>query len=314
MKKIYLILGVAILLLIIFWVFYSFRNFEKPSLKKINGLIMLIEFEGIEGVLHWEKTLDQKGITALVQAQQNILNKYPDVFKRLADKGYEISGLYAEEAFWDMPYEKQVKLMKEAKEAVECITQKPMRVFATRYFAYDENTLKAAEVLGIPYILARGTAGEKAVVYKPKEYNVKIISVSNVPFEEMGRGSLCDYSLWARGATPEDFGKVLEWCLNNQPKDMILVSHAYLGGTRLAWWNEYEKALNSDKVIWRKSFDEWVKNVDVLEMPFKDIPQNREVQYTTPKPAKAIKDYEPIPDLETYKKSSEGEKIELKCL
>lgn len=313
MKKIYLILGVAILLLIIFWVFYSFRNVEKPSLKKINGLIMLIEFEGIEGVLHWEKTLDQKGITALVQAQQNILNKYPDVFKRLADKGYEISGLYAEEAFWDMPYEKQVKLMKEAKEAVECITQKPMRVFATRYFAYDENTLKAAEVLGIPYILARGTAGEKAVVYKPKEYNVKIISVSNVPFEEMGRGSLCDYSLWARGATPEDFGQVLEWCLNNQPKDMILVSHAYLGGTRLAWFQEYEKALASDKVIWRKNFDEWLNNLDVLEMPFSEIPQNREVQYTVPKPAKAIEDYEPIPDLEKYQESEEKEQIELKC-
>lgn len=313
MKKIYLILGTVILLLIIFWVFYSFRNVEKPSLKKINGLIMLIEFEGIEGVLHWEKTLDQKGITALVQAQQNILNKYPDVFKRLADKGYEISGLYAEEAFWDMPYEKQLKLMKEAKEAVECITQKPMRVFASRYFAYDENTLKAAEALGIPYILARGTAGEKAVVYKPKEYNVKIISVSNVPFEEMGRGSLCDYSLWARGATPEDFGKVLEWCLNNQPKDMILVSHAYLGGTRLAWFQEYEKALASDKVIWRKNFDEWLNNLDVLEMPFSEIPQNREVQYTVPKPAKAIEDYEPIPDLEKYQESEAKEQIELKC-
>ena len=188
-----------------------------------------------------------------------------------------------------------------------------MRVVASGYFAYDENTLKAAEALGVPYVLARGTAEEKAVVYKPEEYNVKIISVSNVPFEEMGRGSLCDYSLWARGAGPEEFEEVVNYCLNNQPQDMILVSHAYLGGTRLAWWQEYEKALNSNKVQWQKSFDQWLNNLDVLEMPFDEIPQNREVQYTVPKPAKAIEDYEPVPGLEQYKETSEKEVIELRC-
>ncbi|MDD5760630.1 MAG: hypothetical protein PHF45_01045 [Candidatus Pacebacteria bacterium] len=185
---------------------------------------------------------------------------------------------------------------------------------ASRYFAYDENTLKAADALGIQYILARGTLGEEAVVYAPEEYKVKIISVSNVPFEEMGKGSLCDYSLWARGATPEDFEEVLNWCLDNNPKNMILVSHAYLGGTRLAWWQKYEQVLGSDKVIWRRTFDEWLKNLEVLEMPFSEIPQNREVQYTVPQPAKAIEDYEPIPGLEQYYEESPiKETIELKC-
>jgi len=315
-KKIWI--GIIILALLLILGLLGFWFLKAPKIKpltsaKINGLIMLIEFERIEGVLHWEKALDQRGITALVKVQDNILEKYPDVFKRLANKGYEIAGGYDEAPFWDMPYEKQYELMKKAKESVECITGKPMRVFGSRYFAYDENTLKAADALGIPYILARGTAGEKAIVYQPQEYKVRIISVSNVPFEEMGRGSLCDYSLWARGATPEDFGKVLDWCLNNHPKDMILVSHAYLGGTRLAWFQEYEKALASDKVIWRQSFDEWIKNLDVLKMPFKDIPQNREVQYTVPKPAKAIEDYEEIPNLEKYQPPSSSESIELKC-
>lgn len=312
-KKTYLIIGVILAIIVIT---VGLNIFKKPSeqiASKINGFIMLIEFEKIEGILHWTKYLDEKGITALIQAQENVLNEYPDVFKELADKGYEISGIYAEEPFWDMPYARQYELMKEAKESVECITGKPMRVFTSRYFAYDENTIRAAETLGVQYILARGTAAEKAIVYKPKEYNVKIVSVSNVPFEEIGRGSLCDYSLWARGATPEDFGEVVNWCLDNKPSDMILVSHAYLGGTRLLWWQKYEEALASNKVVWQQDFDEWLNNLDILEMPFNEIPQNREVQYTVSKPAKAIEDYELISGLEGYEESSQKEEIELMC-
>ena len=114
-----------------------------------NGLIMLIEFEKIEGVRHWERELDQRGLTALVQAQHNVLKEYPKDFERLAKKGYPITGLYAEKPFWDVPYDEQYARMREEKEAVERITLKPMRLFGSRYFAYDENTLRAADALGI---------------------------------------------------------------------------------------------------------------------------------------------------------------------
>ena len=312
------LISILVLILIIVLGFIAFKFLGTPkkpaSESKINGLIMLIEFENIEGVLHWEKELDVRGLTALVQVQDNILEKYSDVFKRLAAKGYEIGGSYSEAPFWDMPYEEQYQAMKKSKELVECITNKPMRFFGSRYFAYDENTLKAADALGIEFVLARGTAGDKAVIYAPKEYKTKIISVSNVPFEEMGKGSLCDYSLYARGATPEDFGKVVDWCLNDKPTDMILVSHAYLGGTRLAWWKEYEKALQSDKVIWRGNFNEWLNNLEVFSMPVKEIPQNREVQYNVPKPAIPLEQYESIPNLETTAPStSTQEMMETQC-
>jgi hypothetical protein len=33
-----------------------------------NGLVMLIEFEGIDGIRHWEQQLDRRKLTALVQA------------------------------------------------------------------------------------------------------------------------------------------------------------------------------------------------------------------------------------------------------
>lgn len=266
---------------------------------KINGLMMLIEFEKIEGIRQWERQLDRRSLTALVQAQHNVIAEYPKDFGRLALKGYPIAGLYADKAFWDVPYEEQLARMREVKDAIEKTTVvKSMRVFGSRYFAYDENTLRAADVLGVEYVLARGTAGERAVIYAPQEYKVKIISVSNVPFGEMGTGSLCDYSLWARGSTDEDFANVVDKVLARRTSDMILVSHAYLGGTKAKWWRTYEKALASDAVQWRR-FDDWVKAVKVVVLPFEKIPVNREVKYEAPKPAVPLDRLEDLPGLKS---------------
>ncbi len=92
-----------------------------------NGLIMLIEFEKIEGLRHWEQELDQRGLTALVQAQRDVIEKYPEDFARLALKDYPVTGIDAEKPFWDMPYDEQLRRMRETKEAVEHATHKPMR-------------------------------------------------------------------------------------------------------------------------------------------------------------------------------------------
>lgn len=263
--------------------------------RRTNGLIMLIEFEKIEGIRQWERQLDARGLTALVQAQHNVIAEYPKDFGRLALKGYPIAGLYADKAFWDVPYEEQLARMREVKDAIEKVTTvKSMRVFGSRYFAYDENTLRAADALGVEYVLARDTAGERATVYAPREYKAKIISVSNVPFAEMGTGSLCDYSLWARGSTDEDFANVVDKVLARRPSDMILVSHAYLGGTKAKWWRTYEKALASNGVQWRR-FDDWVKTVEVVALPFREIPVNREVKYEAPRPAVPLDRLEDLP-------------------
>jgi hypothetical protein len=307
-KKI--ILFFIVLIIAAVAVFLLANNFY--SHKKINTMLMLIEFENVNGVLQWEKELDQRGLTALVKVQDNVLQAYPDVFKGMADKGYEIAGGYDQAAFWGMPYEEQYNYMKEAKNLVECVTGKTMRVFGSRYFAYDENTLKAAQDLGIEYILARGTKDVEAVIYKPSEYNVKIISVSNVDFGDMGRGSLCDYSLWARGSSPENFGEMVQESITKNPKNMILVSHAYLGGTRLEWWQEYQKTLNSDKLSWN-GFDDWINNHELVYLNNSEIPVNTQVEYTTPTPIKAIEDYEAIPDLEEVDISEVSSEEEMIC-
>ena len=45
------------------------------------------------------KELDNRNLNALVKVQDNILEEYPEVFKRLADKGYEIAGGYDKAPF-----------------------------------------------------------------------------------------------------------------------------------------------------------------------------------------------------------------------
>jgi hypothetical protein len=283
-------IGIAIIFVSLIYV--TFGRAETPT----NGLIMLIEFEKIEGVRHWEHELDQRGLTALIQAQHNMLNEYPKDFERLATKGYSIAGLYAEKPFWNVPYDEQYARMREAKEAVEQITRKPMRLFGSRYFAYDENTLRAADALGIEYVLDRGTAGALATTYAPREYKAKIISVSNVPFAEMGTGSFCDYSLWARGSTDQDFAALVDKVIASRPSDLILVSHAYIGGMAAQWWRTYENALARNEVKWR-GFDEWVRSVKVSELPYAEIPVNREVKYEVPRPAVPLEKLELLPNL-----------------
>jgi len=293
-------------LLLIFACLFLVQNGFK-HFRKINGLIMLIEFEKIDGILQWEKQLEERNLTALIKVQDNVLKKYPQVFKRLAEKGHEIAGGYSEGVCWDMPYEEQLRRMKTSKEFIEKITGKKMRVYSCRYFSYDENTLKAADELGVDYVLARGTKDIQAVIYQPEEYKVKIISVSNIDIgKPMGRGSLCDYSLWARGTGPGSFDEMVLESINKKPKNMILVSHAYLGGTRLAWWKIYEKYLSNSKINWRK-FENWLTLVKPIRLPNAEIPLNKEVKYTKPMPEKQIDEYEPIPGLENLKIQLENE-------
>ena len=281
---------------------------------KINTMLMLIEFERIEGIEQWEKELYSRGLTALVKVQDNVLEENPTVFKRLANKGYEIAGGYDKAPFWDMSYDEQYKYLKESKDLVEKITGKKMRVFGSRYFAYDETTLKAADALGIEYILGRGVNDVEAIVYQPKEYKVRVISVTNVDVgEPMGRGSLCDYSLWSRGADAIEFGQILDDSILKKPTNMILVSHAYLGGTRLEWWAEYERVLSSDKIVWN-NFDNWLKNQKIITLANAEIPMNKEVKYVQPKPAKPMEDYKPIPGIDNTTEKSNSSDDGTMCL
>ncbi|MGA1840660.1 MAG: polysaccharide deacetylase family protein [bacterium] len=243
------------------------------------GLMLLIEFEGVEGLNNFVYELQEREIPSLLIVSADFVAENCENIKKLQEYGVEIGGVCSQEPFWNKPYQEQFEAIKTTKEIIEACTGKPMRIIGSRYFAYDENTLQAAENLGVPYVLARGTTGARATIYKPEEYNVRIFSVSNVASPKWGTGSLCDYSYWAREGSPEDFGVELFDALKYDK--ISPVSHTYLGGLKAAWNAQYIDFFDNTDVIWTDldSFGE----IDITQ-PFSEIPQNREVQYTTPKP------------------------------
>jgi len=263
-------------------------KFLSPSTK---GMMILIEFhDDITGLSNFVHMCSQRDIPTVLLVGSEFIQNHCEELKALKKLGMDIGAGVNSKPFWDLPYEEQFNLMKQTKQVFEECFGDNLKMFNSRYFGYDENTLKAAEELGIEYIFARGTTGERCTVYKPKEYNVKIISVSNISSPKFGTGSLCDYSYWARAGTPEDFEKKL---FESLKYDKISpVSHTYLGGLKKEWNDVYLKFFDNADVEW-ESLDEFAKEPDLV-LPFSEIPQNREVQYVQPKPIKPLEETENV--------------------
>lgn len=248
---------------------------------KTEALMLMIEFEGTEGLINFVNDIKERNIPGLLIVSAEFVENNCEVVNTLLEyHDIEIAGLDSSKAFWDVPYEEQLSVIKNSKEKIFECTGREIRVFGSRYFAYDENTVKAAQELGLEYVFARGTTEAKATIYKPNEYEVKIFSVSNVDSQNWGTGSLCDYSYWAREGTAADFEIELFGSLKYEK--ISPVSHTYIGGLKNSWNDVYLKFFDESNISWLDldSFGE----IDTT-LPFADIPTNREVQYETPHPA-----------------------------
>lgn len=245
---------------------------------RIIGLFLIIDRKNDKGLAHWARELEEREIPAVILVDEYMVDNKCSLVKTISERGFEIGSSYNEQPFWNEGYDIQYEVMSRIKNKVQSCINKPMRIFGSKYFAYNEATLQAADKLGIEFVLARGTAGVQALIYKPHEYQTKIISVSNVPSTGMGTGSLCDWSLFSRGETPDVFRKIL---LDLTVDKMILVGQTHLSGVKVRWWDVYQDFLNANIVTWTP-LDEFATNP--IELPNAQIPVNREVRYVTPKP------------------------------
>lgn len=287
-KLLYILLsvfGVLLLLVLEYFLITKYlctsKDVQEIEVKpKTQAYMMLIELESTEGLVNFVDNLKQRDIPALLFVGAEYVQENCEVINTLlAYHDIELAGGDGSMAYWDIDYDTQYDNMKKVKDKIYECTGKEVRVFGSRYFAYDENTLKAAEANSIEYVLARGTTGAKSTIYKPDEYNVKIFSVSNVESHNWGTGSLCDYSYWAREGIPSDFEDELFKALKYDK--ISPVSHTYIGGVKKSWNDVYLKFFDEADVQWL-NLDEFGK-VD-LYMPFSEIPINREVKYETPHP------------------------------
>jgi hypothetical protein len=280
-------ISIITLLLAIYIGVYVFDKEEQVEEKEVEteeenpqGLMLLIEFEDTVGLNNFAYQMYERDIPGILMVNAQFVEENCEFVKGLQEYNIEMAGVCPGEPFWDIPYEEQYETMKTTKERIEACTGESVRVMGSKYFAYDENTLKAADALGIPYVFARGTTGSKATIYQTEEYEGKIFSVSNIDSPKWGTGSLCDYSYWAREGNPQDFKDELYSAFENYSK-VSPVSHTYIGGAKARWNEIYIDMFDNIEVDW-VTLDEFGK-VDVYES-FENIPDNREVQYTTPKP------------------------------
>lgn len=77
---------------------------------------------------------------------------------------------------------------------------------------------------------------------------------------------------------------------------MNLVSHHYIGGTKVGYWNVYADALSSSSFVWRR-FEDWLANVTVVSRPYDETPENREVQYLEPTPTIPLDQLQNLPEV-----------------
>ena len=256
---------------------------------KIKGMFLVIERKNERGLRHWADELQKRHIPAVVLADEYTLDNHLDLLKKIAGAGLEIGLSYNDNPFWDDPYDVQHEVMTRITDKVQSGLDRPLRVFGSKYFAYTEDTLKVGQELGIEYILARGTAGARAMVYKAEEYSPKIISVSNVPSKELGTGSLCDESLRCRGEAPEGLRNLLE---NLKEDRIILVAQTHVSGVKLHWWNVYQAFFDRDVVEWQ-SVDDFA--MDAVVMPNAQIPINERAEYRTPQPRMPLEEETDFP-------------------
>jgi peptidoglycan/xylan/chitin deacetylase (PgdA/CDA1 family) len=241
------------------------------------GLFRVLRWDP-KGSRHWAEELRNRAIPANFNADEKQLDKDSGLVREIGAMGFELGGSYDEAPFWEESYDSQYGKMARLKDKLEAVTGKPMRSFSSKYSAYNEHTLKIAHELGIKYIFARGTAGARAVVYKPKEFDLCIISTSDVEFGGAGGGTLADGSIWSRGGTPNDFKNILSGLKEDR---ITLVAQAQLSGVKLHWWNAYREFFDYARVGW-KTMEEFCLLPTVA--PNHEIPVNKEVQYMKPQP------------------------------
>lgn len=256
------------------------------------AMMLLIEFGKTDGLVNMVNDMKERNIHGILLINGDFIEDNAPVIKEILKTGViEIATSYDPEPFWDMPYEKQYSIITDMIAKSEKYLGVTPRIISSRYMASDATTVQIADELGIEYITARGTTELATVVYKPTEYDVKIISVSNIDVPEFKYGSFCDYSFYERNGTPQDMER--EYLRAITQEKFIGTSHTYIGGYKERWNDMWHK-------FWDEYEVDWV-DLDTLgtvdkNMPMWQIPINKNAPYTPEKIRPQI-DYESEPDV-----------------
>ncbi len=286
------IILISLFLLSVILIVFCYFKFETRAVKA-KGIMILIE-STIEptGLSNMVDEMKERNIQGLLMVTPEFVQaNCTEVKEAISSGNIEIVASNVGAPFWGIPYEEQKLRIIKMMEGIKSCTGINPRIISSRYMASDINTVKVAEELGIPYVTARGTTGDKATVYQPEGYTVKILSVSNIPLVPFKYGSLCDYSFYERAGTPEDMLEELsraiepltpkekEW-FGEYPK-VTPVSHTFIGGHLKSWNDMWVNFWDTTKINW-VGLDEFMEQSD-WTIPLWQIPINSNNPYTKEK-------------------------------
>jgi len=273
------------------------QQVKEPVRKnKPKGIMILIEYEDTKGLVNMVNELYKRNIHALLHVGPDFVENNCETIKKLTSYNVTLVGGCGDE-LWNLTYDEQLRVITDTKRRIEACTGQPLEFITSRYWGWDENTVKIAHKLGIKAIFARGLVENGAAIFQPEGYNVKILSVSNIKSVYFKYGSVCDYSYWIRGGKPTDMLAELEDAIANHDK-ISPVSHTNIGGLKKDWFEMWLKFFDSGKVDW-VSWEEF-STVD-YKMPLNRIPRNKNVPYTPEMKANRDKLYQ------------QGENVENPC-
>jgi len=294
MKKTTILLIILLIAnIIIFSILYFKDSGTEESLEKVKATMLLIEYKDTIGLGNFINEMSKRNIPGLLMVTPEFVKANCQEIRQLLNYDIEIVGSNVEAPFWDMPYEEQKARIIDMKEEIETCTGIPLRIISSRYMASDMTTVKIADELGIPYVTARGTTDSKATVYKVEEYNVKILSVSNIPKVQFKYGSLCDYSFFERAGVSNDMMEELMRAIEPLSSKEIArygskakitpVTHTNIGGYLKPWMDMWTSFWDStrDRIQW-VGLDELMAEEDWI-MPEWQIPINKNAPYTPEK-------------------------------
>ncbi|MBN1331915.1 hypothetical protein JW978_03455 [Candidatus Dojkabacteria bacterium] len=290
-RKLLAILGILFLIALFVGEYFFVENYvceqgeeSAAETEAPKAMMVLIEFQDTEGLVNMVNDMKQRDIYGLLMVTPDFVEEnLEDVQKVVAAGNVEIVPSYVQAPLWDISYEDQHEIISDMVDRIEAALDVDVRIISSRYMASDENTVKAAEDLGIEYVMARGTTDLAMTVYQPEEYNVKILSVSNIDTVEYKYGSLCDYSYYERGGSPDDMLRDLERAA--QEDKFFGVSHTYIGGQKARWNDMWHSFWDNNDIDWTDldGISEADKN-----MPMWQIPVNKNAPYTPEKIRPAI--------------------------
>ncbi|MCK9416196.1 MAG: hypothetical protein WCR68_00635 [Candidatus Dojkabacteria bacterium] len=276
-----IVISVGVILSLEYYLVNRFVCEKRESEEKHTpqAMMLLIEFNNTDGLINMTNDMKERDIHGILMINTPFIKKNSAVIKEILKTGViEIAPSYDPEPFWGMPYDQQYEIISEMINSSEEYLDITPRIISSRYMASDENTIKVAHDLGIEYVTARGTTELATTVYKPEEYDVKIISVSNIDVPEFKYGSFCDYSFYERNGSPEDMEKEYNRAIKEEK--FMGVSHTYIGGYKERWNAMWHKFWDSYDVDWVDL--DTIGSIDKT-MPIWQIPINRNAPYTPEK-------------------------------